>query len=142
MSCVCWSCPGNPLLQLSCQQQHAHSIGFMRQAGDGGAAGVACGTRHQKLPPSPIKPVPPSQFLVQLAKAEPISNAGSTPVTTYLRRGKNCCSSSPGIALDFWMSLHITTGFQLWDVETYFTCCSEALMPVYKTMTQKEQSPA
>jgi len=29
-----------------------------------------------------------------LAKAEPISNGGSTSVITSLRRGKNCCATA------------------------------------------------
>jgi len=29
-----------------------------------------------------------------LAKAEPISNGGSTPGITYLRRGKSCCTTA------------------------------------------------
>jgi len=31
-----------------------------------------------------------------LAKAEPISDGGNSSVTTYLKRGKNCCATVTG----------------------------------------------
>jgi len=42
----------------------------------------------QKLPLCPIEAMPASSEVdLLLAKAKPVSNGGSTPVITYLRRG-------------------------------------------------------
>ncbi|KAK4810932.1 hypothetical protein QYF61_013340 [Mycteria americana] len=62
----------------------------------GGATGVTSVRRCQKLPPYRIEPVPAgSKTDPPLAKAETISDGGSTSVITYLRRGKKLlCNSS------------------------------------------------
>ncbi|KAK4810988.1 hypothetical protein QYF61_014460 [Mycteria americana] len=60
-----------------------------------GATGVASVRRRQKLPLCPTEPVPASSKMdPPLAKAEPISDSGSASVITYLRRGKNCCTTA------------------------------------------------
>ena len=71
-------------------------IGFAWQGfGSGGATGVASVRRCQKLPPCWTEPVPAgSKMDPPLAKAEPISNIGSISVITYLRKGKNCCTTA------------------------------------------------
>jgi len=54
----------------------------------GGAAGVASVRSYQKLPPCPIEPMPVGPNMdPPLAKAEPISNGGSTSGITHFRRG-------------------------------------------------------
>ena len=51
--------------------------------------------RHQKLPPHQTEPVTASSKTdPPLAKAEPISNVGSTSVATYLGKGKKCCAAA------------------------------------------------
>ena len=55
----------------------------------GGATGMASVRSCQKLPLCPIKLMPAgSKTDPPLAKAEPISNSGSTSGITYLRKGK------------------------------------------------------
>ncbi|KAK4815591.1 hypothetical protein QYF61_004806 [Mycteria americana] len=59
--------------------------------GSKGTTGVASVRRCQKLHPCWTEPDPAgSKTDPPLAKAEPISNSGSTSVITYLRMGKNC----------------------------------------------------
>ena len=61
----------------------------------GGAAGVASVGRGKGLPPCQTEPVPASSKMdAPLAKAGPISDVGSASVVTYLRRGKNCCTTA------------------------------------------------
>ena len=62
----------------------------------GGAAGVASVRRCQKLPPCSVDPVPASSKKdPSVAKAEPISDAASISLITYLRRGnKLLCNIS------------------------------------------------
>jgi len=64
--------------------------GFMWQGfGSRGAIGVASVRSCKKLPACLIKPVlAGSKMDPLLAKAKPISDGGSTPVITYLRRGR------------------------------------------------------
>ena len=56
---------------------------------------VASKKRCQKLPPC-LTELDPSRSKMDslLAKAEPISNVGSTSLITYLRKGKNCCATA------------------------------------------------
>ncbi|KAK4825808.1 hypothetical protein QYF61_002413 [Mycteria americana] len=49
-----------------------------------------CSNRPSSLTPAPSHP----RWL--LAKAEPISDGGSAPGITYLRKSKNCCATSAG----------------------------------------------
>lgn len=59
------------------------------------AGDVASVIGHQKLPPRLTEPVsagPPVDL--PLAKVEPIRNVGSVSVITYLRRGKNHCTTA------------------------------------------------
>lgn len=54
-----------------------------------GAAGVVSVRRDQELSPCLTKTVPAdSEMDMLLAKDEPISNSGGTPVITYLRKGE------------------------------------------------------
>ncbi|GAB0186125.1 mitochondrial enolase superfamily member 1 [Grus japonensis] len=60
------------------------------------AIGVASVRCHHKLPPCVTEPIPASSKMdLPLAKAEPISDSGSTSGITYLRKGKKLlCNSS------------------------------------------------
>jgi len=51
----------------------------------GGAAGVASVRRHQELPPCWTEPVTVGSK-TELAKVEPINDAGGTSKITYLRK--------------------------------------------------------
>jgi len=66
------------------------STGFAWQgSASQGATGVASVRSCQKLPPCPTEPTPAgSKTDFPLAKAEPISDGGSTSGITYLRRGE------------------------------------------------------
>jgi len=56
---------------------------------------VASVGSHEKLPPCPIELAGTgSKADPLLVKAKPISNGGSTSVTTYLRRGKTCSETA------------------------------------------------
>jgi len=60
--------------------------------GSVGATGVASVESCEKLPLCPTEAVPASSKTDPLlAKAEPISNGGSTSGTTQLRKGENTC---------------------------------------------------
>jgi len=49
----------------------------------------------ENLPPRLIKPMPAgSKMDLLLAKANPISDSGSTSVITYLRKGRKNCSET------------------------------------------------
>lgn len=51
--------------------------------------------RCQQLPLCLTDPKPPSSRMGPLlTKGESISDGGSAPGLTYLRRGKNCCSTA------------------------------------------------
>jgi len=54
-----------------------------------GTIGVASVRSCEKLPPYLLKPMPAgSKTYLPLAKAKPISDGGSTSVTTCLRKGR------------------------------------------------------
>lgn len=56
---------------------------------NGDCAEMATIRKHQKLSPCQTQPVPVSPKMdLPLAKAEPISNADSSSVIIYLRKGK------------------------------------------------------
>jgi len=58
---------------------------------------VASVRSWQKLLLCLIEPVPASSKMdLLMAKAEPISDGGSASGITYLRRGKNCCTTATG----------------------------------------------
>lgn len=71
-------------------------IGFMWQGFFcGGYAEVASVRRHQRLPPCQTESVPASSKIdPPLAKAETISDAGGTSVTTHLRKCEKYCTGS------------------------------------------------
>ena len=63
----------------------------------GWATRVASVRRHQKLLPCWTEPVPAgSKMDLLVAKAEPVSDVGSTSVIPYLRKGKKCCVAAAG----------------------------------------------
>lgn len=63
--------------------------------GSGGVTEVVSVIGWQKLPPCPVEPMlDGSKMDHPLAKAEPVSDGGSAPGITWLRRGESCCTTA------------------------------------------------
>jgi len=90
-----WYLPVSSLLAVSRWPEVLGLCGKVLVAGE--VTGMASMRSCKKLPSYLIETMPAgSKMDPPLAKAKPISDDGSSSVITYLRRGKNCCTTAAG----------------------------------------------